>query len=57
MFQCVQDPVRVADQHLISQSGGPNVEVSSYAWQVALNLSATAWFSGVQDFDFLGERK
>lgn len=35
--------------------GGPNAEVSSYAWQVALNTTTGALFQGLQDFDFLGE--
>lgn len=34
--------------------GGPNAEVASYAWQIALNLSDAVWLAGMEDFDFLG---
>ncbi|KDQ19584.1 hypothetical protein BOTBODRAFT_443473 [Botryobasidium botryosum FD-172 SS1] len=33
--------------------GGPGLEVASYAWEVALNLSSIAPYSELQDFDFL----
>ncbi|KDQ19580.1 hypothetical protein BOTBODRAFT_28154 [Botryobasidium botryosum FD-172 SS1] len=33
--------------------GGPNGEVASFAWQVALNLSEIAPFPELRDFDFL----
>jgi len=29
--------------------------VSSFAWQIALNLSQASWFSGLENFDFLGD--
>ena len=35
------------------ESGGPNGEVSSFAWFVAFNTSSL--FNGLEDFDFLGE--
>jgi hypothetical protein len=37
------------------QPGGPAAEVSSFAWQIALNLSQAFWFPGLEKFDFLGE--
>ncbi|EIM92798.1 uncharacterized protein STEHIDRAFT_136539 [Stereum hirsutum FP-91666 SS1] len=33
--------------------GGPALEVSSYAWQVALNLSGADAFTGLESFDIL----
>lgn len=38
-------------------SGGPNAEVSSWAWQMALNTTTGAFFQGLLDFDFLGQSK
>lgn len=35
--------------------GGPGGEASSYAWQIALNLTDAVWFAGLGDFDILGE--
>lgn len=35
--------------------GGSGQEVASAAWQVALNLSDTYGFSGLESFDFLGK--
>ena len=44
----------IDDSCLKPSSGGPNAEVSSYAWQLALNLSEAFFFDSFADFDFLG---
>jgi hypothetical protein len=36
-------------------SGGPGQEAASYGWQIALNLTDTSWFAGLEVFDILGE--
>jgi hypothetical protein len=38
-----------------SQQGGPGGEASSFAWQIALNLSEAVVFSGLEKFDILGD--
>jgi hypothetical protein len=38
------------------KTGGPGVEVASFAWRVALNFSHEPLFAGVGKYDILGER-
>ena len=46
----------VGTDFILCKTGGPGVEVASFAWRVALNFSQEPRFAGFEKYDILGER-